>query len=517
MENSPASTSEEPAPAAAAAKASPLPNVGDLIFVGVCQLLLFMRPNYIFSDGSTGWHLVSGFHILNQHVIPRSDIFSFTFPGKTWVAYEWLSDAFMAWLVSLGGLNLLASVCAFAIAFLVLSLYQRMRSFGCHFAPAMLFSIIGLLASANHWLVRPHLFTFFGIYIFYTRLEDYYRGRLSLKWLFIWLLPTMLIWVNTHPAFLFAFAITGLYLCVTTGGVLLGRRSAREIPVLAGLLTALVLVSFINPYGMELYQYIREYLHGTAILAVTDEFRSPDFKHNLHAFFLEVLFACLLFGFYLRGRVTAASLAMCLAFGHLALGAVRNISLFAIVALPVLGQLYGSAAFTYLETSWLGKRLASMGKSTGEFNEQEGLSNFHFLPLLYCLVILVGSFSGLIKQSAGFDAESQPRETLTYIREHKLKPEKGFNLDNWGGILSYELSYPVFIDDRADFYGERFYQQYGQICETRPGWKESFDKLERDWVIFPKESSLVQALKQDSGWSVAAEDKASTLLVRKGR
>ncbi|MDQ5936667.1 MAG: hypothetical protein QG574_4003, partial [Cyanobacteriota bacterium erpe_2018_sw_21hr_WHONDRS-SW48-000092_B_bin.40] len=92
--------------AEAEGKANPLPNVGDLLFVGVCQLLLFMRPAFIFSDGSTGWHLATGFYILNKHVIPHQDFLSYTFPGKEWVAYEWLSDLMMAALVKVGGLNL---------------------------------------------------------------------------------------------------------------------------------------------------------------------------------------------------------------------------------------------------------------------------------------------------------------------------------------------------------------------------------------------------------------------------
>ena len=84
-------------------KSSPLPNVGDLIFVGVCQLLLYMRPNYLFSDGSTGWHLVTGQHVLTSHAIPRVDLMSYTFTGKPGVAYEWLSYAIMAFIVNIVG------------------------------------------------------------------------------------------------------------------------------------------------------------------------------------------------------------------------------------------------------------------------------------------------------------------------------------------------------------------------------------------------------------------------------
>jgi len=196
-------------------KAAPfLPNVGDLLFVGVCQLLLFMRPTFIFSDGSTGWHLATGFKILHDQAIPHHDFLSYTFPGKDWVAYEWFSDLLMAALVQLGGLNLLAVAVTIALASLTLALYQRVREAGSNFLLALFFSVFGLLTAAIHWLVRPHIFTFWGVYLFTTRLESFYSGKRSFKWLAAWLLPYMVLWVNCHPAFLLAFAITGLYLLI---------------------------------------------------------------------------------------------------------------------------------------------------------------------------------------------------------------------------------------------------------------------------------------------------------------
>src|SRR5258708_4071785 len=102
---------------AAISKASPLPDLGDIIFLVLVYLLLLLRPDLLFADGSTGWHLVTGNYILNQHAIPHNDLISYTFPNKPWVAYEWLSDLVMALAVKIGGLNLLAvgSSCAIAL------------------------------------------------------------------------------------------------------------------------------------------------------------------------------------------------------------------------------------------------------------------------------------------------------------------------------------------------------------------------------------------------------------------
>lgn len=516
-------------------RSNPLPNVGDLLFVGVCQLLLFMRPSFIFSDGSTGWHLVTGEYILREHVIPNKDILSYTFVGKPWVAYEWFSDMLMAQLVHIGGMGLLAVAVSAALAGLVLALYQRMRAGGTHFCLAFLFAFVGLLASANHWLVRPHIFTFWGIYLFYTRLEDFYRGRRTFKNVACWLLPYMAIWVNSHPAFLTAYAICGIYWLAMTISALsaesseLRRSRFKQDGLLAILMVGLYLASLANPYGFELYHYIGEYLRGTAILAQTDEFRSPVFHGNLHAFCLELLFALLVFGLWLGGRrATLSQILMTCAFGFLSLSAVRNIALFSIVVQPVLGVCYGGVSL-----------LRGMARSVFKpfekllvgFNDEELYSNKHYLPMLYVLVVAAMAIftngNGETKMlKADFDVESQPSGTLKYISQNKLKAEEGLSLDNWGGIIKYRLGMPVFIDDRADFYGEKFYSDYGVICEGRPGYRDLLNKYRINWILFPKDSLLIKLLtepKDAAGnslandhekWVEAAHDNASVLLLR---
>jgi hypothetical protein len=521
-------------PKAESPKANPLPNVGDLLFVGVCQLLLFMRPSFIFSDGSTGWHLVTGNYILKEHLIPNKDILSYTFVGKAWVAYEWFSDMLMALLVQWGGLGLLALAVSAALAGLVLALYQRMRQGGTHFCLAFVIAFFGLLASANHWLVRPHIFTFWGVYLFYTRLEDFYRGKINFRSVALWLVPYMMLWVNSHPAFLLAYAITGLYFVATAIGALSADEAAtkgrrfKECGLLIALLGGLFLASLANPYGFGLYHYIAEYLKGTAILAQTDEFKSPVFHGNLHAFCLEVLFVLVVFGLWLGGRrATLPSVMMTSAFAFLSLSAVRNIALFSIVVQPVLGVLYGG---TTLLRGTARACLKPLEKLLVGFNEEEARSTKHYLPLFYVVVVasltIFGAHTGGTQDSsasssaalkADFDVDSQPSETLGYIAKNKLKAEEGLALDNWGGIIKYKLGMPVFIDDRADFYGEKFYSDYGIICEGRPGYRELLDSHHINWILFPKESLVVKLLKEKQGdqfWTVACEDKASVLLVR---
>ena len=103
---------------------SPLPDVGDFIYIFVLYLALFVLPDMLFVDGSTGWHLVTGEYILTNLSVPSTDIISYSFDHKPWVAYEWLFDVVLALMNYAGGTNLIAVALSSIIGFIFLDSYR---------------------------------------------------------------------------------------------------------------------------------------------------------------------------------------------------------------------------------------------------------------------------------------------------------------------------------------------------------------------------------------------------------
>lgn len=520
-------------------KLLPLPDVGDILFIFIVQVPLFLLPNFIFGDGSTGWHLVTGNYIIENFpklgfpgAIPRTDLMSYTFPDKAWVAYEWLSDVLMALLVKAGGLNLLAVAVSAAIGFLFILLYDRMRREGCHFLFAVFLCLVGAIVSSIHWLVRPHLFTFFGLFIFATKLEDFYRGTISGARLALWLTLTMMVWVNCHPAFVIGIVTLFIYLSSTTFAAFFSEAGAQRNEFLgkakwmAVTLALLPVAALVNPYGYHLFEYIVHYLKGSAVLAATDEFLSPVFHYALQPTCLELLFLFFVAGLVVtRAPLTFPRFLLCLAFAHLSLNAVRNMPLFAIISLPAIGQLYSSFAFKKITLAPFWIRLKDNLRSVNDgFTENEERCKMHLLPIGFTLLMAYaalngGQLFGSPWLTAGFGAETKPTDTLTYLRKQfdnkVLTPEGGINYDNWGGYLRWKLGERVFIDDRADFYGEPFYVQYSRVSQTQPAWKDVLKQYDIKWVLFPNAARVTAALQTDPDWKMVAQDKASSLFVRK--
>ena len=516
---------------------SPLPSGGDLVFLAVLYLLLGIRPNALFDDASTGWHLVSGQYIIAHLHLPRHDLISFTFPTKPWVPFEWLFDTVAAALVRIGGLPLLAVAAASAIALLFLLLFQDARRAGCPFLTALALTLISALASSVHWLARPHLFTFFGVYIFARVLEAFHRGELSGLTTTVILGATMLVWSNAHPGFLVGFAMVVIYLAseALAAAVLAagpGRIGAlRRAKTLVAALAVVVAASFANPSGLGLYVSFARDLKQLGGHVLTEEFQSPTFHGELYSMNLALLFAAFVVGLASsRRRPWFGQSLLLLAFAALALNGVRNVPLFAIVSVPVIADLLAESNLLALtgvagdvHARWVETWIRGWQRIERGYGEMEWRCTMHLAPIaavvaLALSCVAAGRIPGVHPLvSSSFDPQHVPTTTLDYIRDHRLAWNRGLSLDNWGGYIRYETGHRVFFDDRTAFYPMDFSMRYVQMILAQPGWRKRLDEYGFQWVLIPRDTPLADALREGPTWQISAEDPAADLFVRKSR
>ena len=96
-------------------------------------------------------------------------------------------------------------------------------------------------------------------------------------------------------------------------------------------------------------------------------------------------------------------------------------------------------------------------------------------------------------------------------------PGRLLNDYSWGGYLIWSLGelQPVFIDGRADVYGDRILRDYADMVSLAPGWRDRLEAYAIDRVLLPPATPLVQALQLSGDWAPAYSDKTSLLLVRR--
>jgi len=109
--------------------------------------------------------------------------------------------------------------------------------------------------------------------------------------------------------------------------------------------------------------------------------------------------------------------------------------------------------------------------------------------------------------------EHYPTKAVEWIKENQ--PEgRLFNSYNWGGYLLWNLpDYPVFIDGRADLYGNEMIDQWRQIVFAEANSMELLDQWDINLILLEPTWPIVKQLPS-YGWITSYEDKTAIIFQR---
>ena len=109
-------------------------------------------------------------------------------------------------------------------------------------------------------------------------------------------------------------------------------------------------------------------------------------------------------------------------------------------------------------------------------------------------------------------AEIYPAGTVAYVQSHDL-PGEILNSYNWGGYLIWKL-YPeerVYINGRADLYGDEFISEYLRVTYLLPGWEETLARYGVGHVIVEAQSPLAGGLALHPAWREVYRDELAVV------
>ena len=457
------------------------------------------------TDPDLWWHLRAGQMIVATGHVPHSDSFSFTRDGQAWVAHEWLSEVVFYELWKYGGAAALIVFSAMVTTAGFLLLYLRCLARGGmrHWAAAA--TVFGALAAAPCWGVRPQMFTFTLASLLLWLLETGEdRPRILL-----WIPPLFLLWLNLHagfalgPALLLAYG-AGLILETAFGNTPWPEARPIVIRVLLLLLACLVLVPF-NPSGAQLYRYPLDTLRSPGMRSLIGEWFSPDFHSMLYLPFMLLWLAVLTVLAGSRSRPRGRVMLPLLVTAFAALDAVRHIPIFVLVASPVI-----AAALSVPSAS------SALSQRTSDLSRRRPLFNRAVVILIAVFALL--RWVNLARGQQAHEAEQFPEKAVAFLRAGRY-PEKVFVYYDWGGYAIWKLypEYRVFVDGRADLYGDELLRQFQTAVHLQTGWREVLDAWKVETVLVPPSCALAQALVLDPEWHVAFSDSQAILLLRRHR
>lgn len=502
IQETPPATSPIPRKASIGARAaSTLANrrLREVLVLAPLLALIFEWPFLVATDPDYWWHVRTGQLIVETGSIPRTDPYSYTAFGHAWVAHEWLTEVLL--YLTAVRFGYVGNVILFGLVGVITGVlvYATCRRRGMGEIGAALFMLWSQAMGIASNNVRPQMLTTLLLAACALLLTMYLEGKTRALWPFPLLFA---LWVNLHGGYIIGLVLLGL----TIIGLILPpwRRASSQSPRPLVVFTALsVLATLLNPHGFEAWLYPLTYFRaGNASQLHVAEWQSPNFHQPLFLLFGAGLLCLMLLGVARRplGPVEAC---WTLVFAALGLESIRHVPLFGVVGTPLLAARVQSALpiFRRSISAWQRPLLLVAASAA--------------LVVVALGTVLSPTRRATLQLGWEPSAAKYPSGAVTYLQNQHLEGNI-FNEYGWGGYLIYHL-YPaqrVFIDGRADVYGDAFGAEYDEVVALGPKWRDILARYDVRLVLVPRASRLAMALGTDMDWHLDYSDQVAVLFVR---
>lgn len=456
-----------------------------LLLIG---LILTHSPN----DADMWWHLRAGQVMWEQKIILLRDIFSYTRYGAPWINAFWLSDILLYLLYDKGGYLALASFVALlgALTFYLVSNHLKGHPF-----VNLFLLVLAAITAAPIWGPRPQLLSFFLAAL----LDFWLLGSPRRGWL---LMPFFALWANLHGGWIWGFLLLAAHIAglFVQAFFQFEARSAlrRQAFHLLGWSTLSALAIGLNPNGLSLWQLPFQQVDVSLQI---QEWLSPDFHRVDFHPLLWMVFLLLLTAPFAKKPLHWPQLFKALGFLYLTFVAQRTIALFAITAAPLLSE-------------WMQAFIETLPRQESRARQSLNPRLTALLNATLVLALSLGVLGNLYLLSRPAQVEENyPLAAVEWVQANRPQGRM-FNSYNWGGYLLWTLpDHPVFIDGRADLYGDDLIQQWHDVVNANENAQAILAEWNAEWVFLEPGWPVITLLKNND-WHVLYEDDRAVILGR---
>jgi hypothetical protein len=469
------------------------------LFLGLgFYLALFGLCSGAIASADTWWHLATGRWIVQHHAVPHNDPFSFATSGKLWVAHEYLTDVLMFYIHRLGGFIALAVANAFL---LTLTFTVAAHAASSSRLVSYLSALLAAFAARPAFALRPQSISLAFGAVFLWILRESLRHH-DPRWLVA--LPCMMVlWVQLHAGYLLGIGLIGLVFIAEIADALVKRTDStpKEWLALAAAGVACIAVVPLNPNGFTMLTF-PFYVMRMKINRTILEWR-PANLHDPHLYpFIALALVTLLAMLSSRNRYRPGQFLIYALLLGAALRSARNLSVFCLVAVVLLADHLRIPVVTS--------------------------ERFYVRPAVRtavsALVLIAASYlcaqvasTGLAFQATA-EKTNYPRVAISYLSDHHL-PANVLNDYTFGGYMIWCLypDYKVYVDGRADLYGDDFLAKYVEIYNGESDPAPFLDQNSINTVVIAPGTGLATIMRMltvRSDWRLEYEDNHAVIFVR---
>jgi hypothetical protein len=450
--------------------------------------VLLINGSLLLKDSDIYWQIVTGQWILDHGAMPSADTYSFTKPDEYWISSSWLAQVLYALVYKSAGwagpICLAAAAVATTFALLTSILSRRIRA-----GYAILITFAAFMVAVTHFYARPHVLALPFMVAWADGLVSASERRQAPS---LWLLPLLVVWANLHGGFVFGLVLVGGFGLDAVWNAASERRWHLALRWLGFGICACA-ACCMTPYGWESLAASYRILDLGELLRLISEWMPTDFGTfgRIELYIMALLAGALLFGV----KLTPPRIALVLGLLHMALSHVRNHEILVLVLplvllKPVVDQLKLGAP-------------QPAGKSAVSWSSAG----------ILIAVFVVGAVTSSVRANYLPPLNHSPASAVEIIKARNLK--RVLNQDVFGGYLIWR-GIPVFIDGRAELYGEEFSLKYFHATFLMDvnllfGILKSYDI---DAVLLNPETPASALLDHVQGWRRIYADEHSVLHVR---
>jgi hypothetical protein len=360
---------------------------------------------------------------------------------------------------------------------------------------AVLFAMLAVVLSLHHILARPHMLALPVMIAWVGMLMSAAdrKGTPSWSWL-----PLMSLWANLHGGFVLGLALIGPMALEAIWHL---DSSAKQIRLLLRWFlfgVAAVAAACVSPYGWRTVLGATNILNLGELLSVISEWMPANFA-SFNAF-EGALLGLIALGLYRGLTLSPPRILLILLMTWMALTHVRSIE-----------------AFAFLVPLVLAKPLGERSQLPGPDAKDGASWPARYVTVTGALMILAAGWTStsiyMSHHRFSFTMDQTPVAAVDLLQSRKA--QRIFNAYQFGGYL-ISRDIPVFVDGRAELYGEKFVMDFFKAIEVKKldNLTRLLEEYQIDATLLVADSPAAQVLDHIKGWKRLYADNIAVIHVR---
>ena len=460
-------------------------------------------------------HLARGRLVAREGRVVSADHFTFTVPGRPLRDNNWLSQLLYYGLHRVGGLDLIQTVNALALAAAVASVVALCRRESGSTRVAGAAGVCVFLGLWQTLLIRPQSFSV----LLFASLHALLLAAVRRPALLALAPPLMALWANVHGGF-----AVGLLLILAFAGpqawreCRAGGASHRRVVAWPACFAAAAAATLLNPYGWDVYRYAGE-LSAVGVARRIEEWLPPTFDTLVGTAFFVSLPAVAALVVAGRHQVTLRDGCVLACFLVPACTSVRMTVWWFLAAAPVAARLAAGIA---------GERTTGQTDSAA----RPGLfpaarpSWAAAVAVAGIVAACVGSLPRLERHSPLLGAARSPHRVESDLdalaRDLPVPPHadaRVFARMEWANFLAWRTDgrAKVFVEGHVELYPPAQWDQYLAVTDARPGWRGVLDAYDVGFLLLDRtyHRALLSALHKSDDWVLRSRAGDALLFERR--